>query len=72
MLISKSYNIDGDKDNDELMMMILIMGMVMDISFTLNDDDGVNAEMTTMIETNIKVCRPDQHDYGDGDDGDNY
>ena len=55
------------------MMMILIMGMVIKlISFTLNDDDGVNAEMTTMIETTIKACRPDQHDYGDGDDGDNY
>ena len=45
--------------------------MGMDISFTLNDDDDVSAEMTTMIETTIKVCRPDQHDYGDGDDGDN-
>ena len=54
------------------MMMILIVGMVTDISFTLNDDDGVNAEMTTMIETTIKVCRPDQHDYGDGDYGGNY
>ena len=54
------------------MMMILIMGMVMDISFTLNDDDGVNDEMASMIETTIKVFRPDQHDYCDGDDGDNY
>ena len=38
-------------------MMILIMGMVMDISFTLNDDDGVNADciLRTMIETTTKV-----------------
>ena len=46
--------------------------MVINFSFSLNADDGVNAEMATMIETTIKVFRPDQHDYVDGDDGDNY
>ena len=39
------------------MMMMLIMGMVINISFTLNaDDDGVNADfiMMTIIETMTK------------------
>ena len=36
--------------------MMLIMGMVINISFTLNADDGVNADfiMMTIIETMTK------------------